>query len=380
MSDATPVVLVVGGGKSTRFGSDKLEIKLGGRSVLERAVAAVAAALPEAPLVLAVRTEQVPELSRLWSHRGIRVVAGGARRQDSVRNAFDALNPQDDRVVVIHDGARPFVPAGDVKAVVAAAARHGAAVLTASLVDTVKRVDASGSIVETVPREQLVRALTPQAFRADLLRVAWRRVGEENWTDEAALLEAAGFPVQGVPGDPRNTKITRREDLHMMAGVISATVRSGLGVDVHPFDPTRPLRLCGVELEGEVGLAGHSDADVALHAISDAIFGVCGAGDIGVHFPPSDPRWRGAASDQFLFRAMELAEEAGWRVVFCDLTLLAEQPRIAPYRDRLRSNLARLLEVEPDAVGLKATTCEGMGFVGRREGMVAMALVTLERS
>jgi len=372
-------VLVVGGGASSRFGSDKLSRPLGGRTVLERAVAAVTAPLPGAAVVLAVRAEHVAELSRRWAPLGVRVVAGGLRRQDSVRRAFEALDPADDTLVVIHDGARPLVSGDDVRAVVAAAAQCGAAVLTASLVDTIKRIDASGLIIGTLPREELGRALTPQVFRAGLLRRAWAQVGDGSWTDEAGLLEIAGFPVRAVPGDPGNTKITRREDLGMLAGAFAPRYRTGFGIDVHPFDPERPLWLCGVRLDGEAGLSGHSDSDVALHAITDAILGACGAGDIGLHFPPSDPQWRGAPSDQFVVRALELAGEAGWRVVHCDLTLLAEVPRINPHRDRLRGRLAELLDLDLGDIGLKATTTEGLGFVGRREGMTAMALVTLER-
>lgn len=380
MSDVPVAVLVVGGGVSSRFGADKLEIRIGGVTVLERAVAAARAPFPDAPVVLAVRAEQVPGLTERWALHGVRVVAGGMRRQDSVRNAFEALSPDDSTVVVIHDGARPFVPAEDVAAVAAAAGRDGAAVLTAPLVDTIKRLGEAGRVAETLPREQLARALTPQAFQAGVLREAWRCAGETSWTDESALLETVGIPVRTVPGDPRNIKITRREDVAMLTGVMPPSVRTGMGVDVHPFDPARPLWLCGVHLEGEEGLAGHSDADVALHAVTDAVLGACGAGDIGEHFPPSDPRWRGAASDRFLARALELAAGRGWKVVHCDLTLLAERPRIGPHRDRLRSRLAELLGLEAEALGLKATTTEGMGFVGRAEGIVAMALVTLERA
>ena len=374
-------VVVVGGGTSSRFGADKLAVRIGDRTVLEAAVAAVAAFRPEAPVVLALLPERVAEAREAWQRRGVQVVAGGARRQDSVRNAVEALAPSDETVVLVHDGARPFVPEADVRRVAAAAAQVGAALLVTPVAETVKQIGPDGLVAGTVPRDGLARALTPQAFRAGVLRAAWRQAGETTvWTDESALVEAAGMPVRAVPGDPRNIKITRREDLAMVSGWISGGVRTGLGVDVHPYDPARPLWLCGVELVGEVGLAGHSDADVALHAVTDGILGGCGAGDIGEHFPPSDPRWQGASSDQFLLFALELAGNAGWRVVHCDVTLLAEQPRIGPHRDRLRGRLAELLGLRTSAVSLKATTTEGLGFVGRQEGMVAMAVVTLERA
>jgi 2-C-methyl-D-erythritol 4-phosphate cytidylyltransferase/2-C-methyl-D-erythritol 2,4-cyclodiphosphate synthase len=181
-----------------------------------------------------------------------------------------------------------------------------------------------------------------------------------------------------VAGDPRNVKVTHPEDLETVSGVLPGRVRVGQGVDVHPFAPGRPLWLCGVELRGETGLAGHSDADVALHAVTDAVLGACGAGDIGEHFPPSEERWRDAPSEVFVRHALELAEDRGWRITSCDLTLLAEAPRIGPHRPAMRARLAELLGLAVEQVNLKATTCEGMGFVGRGEGIVALSVVTLE--
>jgi 2-C-methyl-D-erythritol 4-phosphate cytidylyltransferase/2-C-methyl-D-erythritol 2,4-cyclodiphosphate synthase len=378
MTDSPVAIVVVAAGSSTRFGKDKLEAPLGGGTVLDRAVASVRAAFPEAPLALVVRGDHVDAARTRWESQGVLVVAGGAHRQDSVRNGFAALDPPDDAVVVIHDGARPFVPAGDVARVVEAAAEHGAAILAAPLVDTVKRLRSDGSVETTVPREKLARALTPQAFRAGVLRRAWEAVGDAVWSDEAALVERVGGRVMAVSGDPRNVKLTHPEDLEAVAGVFSTPLRVGQGVDVHPFAPGRPLRLCGVELPGERGLAGHSDADAALHAVTDAVLGGCGGGDIGEHFPPSDERWRDAPSELFVRRAVEIARECGWRPAGCDLTLLAEVPRIAPHRRAMRERVAELLGLAADRVNVKATTSEGMGFVGRREGLVAFAIVTLE--
>ncbi len=378
MTEPEVVVIVVAAGASTRFGSDKLEAQLGGRSVLERAVAAVRAPFPHAPLALVVRAEHVEEARARWEAPGLRVVAGGARRQDSVRNGFEALAPADDAVVVIHDGACPFVPEGDVARVAAAAAESGAALLVAPVVDTVKRLRPDGTVEATVPRDRLARALTPQAFRAAVLRGAWDAAGDAFWTDEAALVERQGGAVAAIHGDARNVKVTHPDDLAIVAGVFPAKTRAGQGVDVHPFAAGRPLWLCGVRLEGETGLAGHSDADVALHAVTDAILGGCGCGDIGEHFPPSDERWRDAPSELFVRHALALARERGWRVAGCDVTLLAEVPRIAPHRAAMRGRLAGLLGLPLDDVNVKATTGEGMGFVGRKEGIVALALVTLE--
>ncbi|MFH1177176.1 MAG: 2-C-methyl-D-erythritol 2,4-cyclodiphosphate synthase, partial [Acidobacteriota bacterium] len=347
-------------------------------TVLERAVAAVREPLGGVPCVLVTRPAEVARLAAQWELLGVKVVAGGARRQDSVRCGFAALAPTDDEIVLIHDGARPFVPPVDVQAVVAAAAEVGAALLVAPVVDTVKRVNEDGSVAGTVARERLARALTPQAFRANVLRHAWATAGEGEWTDEAAIVETVGGEVRAVPGDPRNVKVTRPEDLRMVAGLFPATIRVGQGIDVHPFAPGRRLVLCGVELPGETGLAGHSDADVALHAVVDAILGAAGAGDIGEHFPPSEEQWRDAASERFVQRALELAAERGLRPAHCDVTILAERPRIAPHRERLRARLAELLGLELASVNLKATTTERLGFIGRGEGIAALALVTLE--
>ncbi|MDD5563790.1 MAG: 2-C-methyl-D-erythritol 2,4-cyclodiphosphate synthase [Thermoanaerobaculaceae bacterium] len=380
MTEPEVAVVVVAAGSSTRFGADKLGVVVAGQSVLERAVGAMRAALPAAPLVLVVRPDQVESAGTLWGPRGVLVAPGGARRQDSVRNGFAALAPDDDTVVVVHDGARPFVPAGDVARVVAAAAAGGAALLVAPVVDTVKRLRTDGTVDATVPRDKLVRALTPQAFRAGVLGAAWADAGDAHWTDEAALIEGRGGSVAAVAGDARNVKVTQPDDLALVAGFLGRRTRVGQGVDVHPFAPGRALWLCGVELAGETGLAGHSDADVALHAVADAILGACGAGDIGEHFPPSEERWRDAPSELFVRRASTLAGERGWRVSACDLTLLAEAPRISPHRAAMRSRLAGMLDLAPEDVSVKATTCEGMGFVGRREGIVAFALVTLEPS
>ena len=346
--------------------------------MLERAVEAVRGPLPGAVCVLVVPQERVSQLAPQWAARGVTVTAGGAARQDSVRAGVTALSLAEEDVVVVHDGARPFVPAEDVHAVVRAAHVAGAAVLGAPVADTLKRVAEDGRVAATVAREGVVRSLTPQAFRVGLLRRAWAQAGAGQWTDEAALLEAQGVAVVVVPGDPRNLKVTTPQDLDLLRGLYPRAVRVGQGIDVHPFAPERELWLCGVPLEGEIGLAGHSDADVVLHAVTDAILGACGEGDIGVHFPPSDERWRGASSVTFVQHALELAGRRGWRVAHCDVTVLAERPRLAPWRGRLLASLAGILGVEPGAVSLKATTCEGLGFIGRGEGIQAFAVVTLQ--
>ena len=370
-------IVVVAAGSSSRFGTDKLAVRLGGRSVLERAVASVRAAFPAAPVVLVVRPDDVEEESVRWRAAGVRVVAGGPRRQDSVRLGCEALDLPGSTVVLIHDGARPFVPVADVCAVAAAGAATGAALLVAPVVDTIKRVSRD-CVAATIPRADLARALTPQAFRVEVLRDAWAEARAGEWTDEAALVEVAGGRVAAVAGDPRNIKVTRPTDIDALRAHFPRRTRIGQGVDVHPFAAGRPLWLCGIEIPADVGLVGHSDADAPLHAVTDALLGAVGAGDIGEHFPPSDERWRGAASDVFVRHAVSLAAAAGATVTHCDVTILAEAPRISPHRHAMRARLAELLGVEVADVSVKATTCEGLGFVGRREGLAAMAVVTVE--
>lgn len=370
-------IVVVAAGASRRFGADKLAQPLGGRTVLERAVEAVRAPLGDAPCVLVVAPARVAELGAAWANRGVRLVAGGAARQDSVRSGVEALGLGDEDLVVVHDGARPFVPAADVLAVVEAARERGAAVLAAPVADTLKRVGEDGWVVETLVRRGVFRSLTPQAFRVGELRRAWAGAGKGEWTDEAALLESVGARVAVVEGDGRNLKVTTPHDLDLLRGLYPPCLRVGYGVDVHPFAEGRELWLGGVHLEGEVGLAGHSDADVVLHAVTDAILGACAGGDIGVHFPPSDERWRGAPSAQFVRHALAVAAAQGLRLTHCDVTVLAERPRLAPWRERLVASLADLLSVPREAVNFKATTCEGMGFIGRGEGIQAHAVVTM---
>lgn len=377
MSAPTIAVIVVAAGESSRFGADKLASRLGAHSVLDEALGAMRRAFPAAPTVVVVRRSELDSARAELAPAGIAVAPGGLRRQDSVRAGFGVLEPGDDTVVVIHDGARPFVPVGDARAVTAAAADTGAALLVAPVVDTLKRVGRHAEVEATVSREGLHRALTPQAFRAEVLRRAWEAAPLDEWTDEAALVEACGQRVSAVVGDGRNVKVTRPSDLDALRPLFSAAVRIGHGLDVHRFAAGRRLVLAGIEIPAERGLLGHSDADAVLHAVTDAILGACGAGDIGEHFPPSDERWRDAASALFVTRAVELAAARGWRPAQCDVTVLAEAPRLAPHRQAMRSSLGALLGLDPGDVSVKATTCEGLGFVGRGEGLTAMAVVTL---
>jgi 2-C-methyl-D-erythritol 4-phosphate cytidylyltransferase/2-C-methyl-D-erythritol 2,4-cyclodiphosphate synthase len=299
-------------------------------------------------------------------------VEGGASRQHSVLNGLEALAAQPPDLVAIHDAARPFVRPADIAACLKAVSAPGVdgAVLGVPLADTLKRVDGGGAISETVPRAHLWRAQTPQVFRFAALLAAHRGaapLGASDataLTDDAAVAERAGLRVVMVAGHDDNRKITTAQDLQQAA---TMETRTALGFDVHGFGPGNAVMLAGVAIPHAQALAGHSDADVALHALTDAVLGAVGAGDIGKHFPPSDPQWRGASS-----------EAAGGRIVHLDLTLICEAPRIGPHREAMVESIARIAGVGRDRVSVKATTTEGLGFTGRREGIAAQAVATVE--
>ncbi len=308
-------------------------------------------------------------------------VAGGASRRESVARGLEALaaGPAAPGWVMVHDAARPLVSSAVIERVATALRFAPAVVPVVPVFDTVARV-AAGRITELVPREAMVRVQTPQGFDFQLLRRAHREVAGEA-TDDASLVRALGVEVATVPGDPANLKLTTPEDFAFAERLLAGRpqgprFRTGLGYDVHAFAEGRPLVLCNVTIPHERGLAGHSDADVALHALTDAILATVGADDIGSHFPPSDPRWRDADSRHFLARALELLHRAGGQLEHVDLTLVCERPRIGPLRARLRRRLAQLLGLPESRISLKATTTEGLGFTGRGEGMAAWAVVT----
>jgi 2-C-methyl-D-erythritol 4-phosphate cytidylyltransferase/2-C-methyl-D-erythritol 2,4-cyclodiphosphate synthase len=281
--------------------------------------------------------------------------------------------------VLIHDGARPFPDAALIGRVIEGLDEAPAAIPALPLGDTVKRVE-EGRIRETVDRSQLWRAQTPQGFHFDAILAAHRQMAGHVLTDDAAVAEAAGIAPLIVAGSQENLKVTTAEDLaaaerHLAAG--RGDVRVGQGFDVHPFGPGDHVMVCGVAIPHEVAPVGHSDADVGLHALTDAVLGAIGAGDIGMHFPPSDPRWRGASSDRFLAYAATLVRERGGAIAAVDITIICERPKIAPYRDRMIERLAEILEISPGRVSVKATTTERLGFTGRGEGIAAQAVATV---
>jgi 2-C-methyl-D-erythritol 2,4-cyclodiphosphate synthase/2-C-methyl-D-erythritol 4-phosphate cytidylyltransferase len=311
-------------------------------------------------------------------------VAGGARRRDSVAAGLAEVGDAID-IVVVHDAARPLVSAGLIERTVAAAAAHGAAIAALPALDTVKR-GVEGRVVGTLPRGDIFLAQTPQAFRVGVLREALALAPETEATDEAMLAELAGHPVHLVQGEVRNLKITTPEDLAMAERLLAGTgggvagLRIGNGYDLHRLVEGRPLVLGGVHVPFDRGLDGHSDADAVCHAITDALLGAAGAGDIGRHFPDTDPTWRGADSLTLLARAAELLREAGCTVVSIDTVIVAERPRLAPFVDQMRARVAGAVGVEPDRVGIKGKTNEGVDATGAGEAIAVYAVALVARS
>lgn len=314
-------------------------------------------------------------------------IAGGARRQDSVRLGLEALAEGDaPSAVLIHDAARPFAGGDLIARVIAGLAQHAGALPCLPVTDTLKR-GAEGRVSGTVDRAELWRAQTPQGFRFDAILAAHRAAAQDStleFTDDASVAEWYGLDVALVEGAEDNLKLTTPEDiaradalLRRESGRGAGQTRVATGYDVHAFGPGDGVTLCGVRIPHDRALSGHSDADVALHALTDALLGTIGAGDIGVHFPPSDARWRGAASEIFLKHAASLLAERGGRIVHADISLICEAPRIGPYRDAMCARIAALLGLARDQVSIKATTNEGLGFIGRGEGIAAIATATV---
>ncbi len=333
-------------------------------------------------VVLVVAADQI-EMARqaLPPSPRLRIVAGGETRTASVRAALTAIEAVEVEAVMIHDAARPLITGNHIESLLTALEIADGALLAEPVSDTLKRADPEGLIVGTTDRENLWRAQTPQAFGREKLLAAYASWPEgAAATDDAAIVEQAGGRVVLVPGDPILMKITHAEDwlmIERLAGEARIT-RVGQGFDAHRFGPGDRVWLCGVEIQHSASLIGHSDADAGLHALTDAILGAIGEGDIGDHFPPTDPQWQGAASDKFLIHAMEIVRARGGRLINIDVTLICEQPKIKPHRQAMRERLAGLLDLPLDRVSVKATTTEGMGFTGRGEGLAAQALATIE--
>jgi 2-C-methyl-D-erythritol 4-phosphate cytidylyltransferase / 2-C-methyl-D-erythritol 2,4-cyclodiphosphate synthase len=381
--------IVAAGGRGARLGAGvpKQLLTIGGESILRRSVRLFAAHERIDEIVVVLPPDLAADVTADLDVPGkpLTVVSGGARRQDSVRNGFDAVRGRAD-VVVIHDAARPFASADLISRTIDAAIESGAALAALPASDTVKlsRAAADGDrvVVErTMPRARVFLAQTPQAFRVDVLAAAIDAGrGDALATDEAALAESAGFPVTIVAGEPTNLKITTMTDLNAakaVAGREAAAARSrvGIGYDLHRLVEGRPLILGGVTVPAEKGLAGHSDADVLAHAITDAVLGAVARGDIGRHFPDTDPRWKGASSMAMLAHAVALAGEAGFDIVNVDAVVIAERPKLAPHLEAIRASLAAVLGIDTARVAVKGKTNEGVDAIGRGEAMAVHAVV-----
>jgi 2-C-methyl-D-erythritol 4-phosphate cytidylyltransferase/2-C-methyl-D-erythritol 2,4-cyclodiphosphate synthase len=310
-------------------------------------------------------------------------VLGGATRQASVRAGLEALEARRPEFVLVHDAARPFASPALVERAIAAARKAGAAIPAIPVADTVKTVDTAGIVTGTLARDGLRIVQTPQAFKFDTLMAAHRRAqaaSRDDFTDDAALAEWAGLKVATFEGEVANVKLTTAEDFQRAEAAHLAElsdVRTGFGFDVHQFAAGDHVMLGGVRIPHEQSVTGHSDADVVLHALVDAILGALADGDIGVHFPPSDPQWRGASSDRFLTFAVERVKARGGRIAHVDITVVCEAPRIGPHRDAMRARIAEIAGIVSARVAVKATTSERMGFTGRGEGIVAFANATV---
>lgn len=386
---AQVAAVVVAAGRGVRAGGDlpKQFRRIGGATVLSRTLCM----LVDVPMLGLVQPVIRSEDQTLFAEATASIdtnvilppVAGGTTRQASVRAGLEALSSHAPDIVLIHDAARPFASRALAERAIAAAAKTGAAIPGIAVTDTIKRIDCHGLVGETLDRSQLRAVQTPQAFAFAPLLEAHRRAareGRDDFTDDAALAEWAGIKVAVFEGEPGNIKITNAEDF-MRAEAMQAAqlgdVRTGTGIDVHAFGPGDHVIIGGLRIPHTRALTGHSDADVALHALVDAILGALADGDIGSHFPPSDPQWKGASSDHFFTFAVERVMARGGMIAHLDLTIVCEMPKIGPHRDALRANIARLAGIDETRVAVKATTSERLGFTGRGEGIVAYATATV---
>jgi len=379
-------VVVVAAGRGSRAGGElpKQFRPIGGEPVIRRSLSM----LVKHPEIGAVQPVIHPDDVAMFAAAAAELpllphVFGGRTRQGSVRAGLEALARHEPDIVLVHDAARPFTSAALVSRAIAAAEISGAAIPGLPVTDTVKTVDAEGLVDKTLDRNVLRLVQTPQSFVFSALLDAHRRAaaaGREDFTDDAALAEWAGLKVSVFAGEPGNIKITEEGDFARAEAAQFAALgdlRTGTGIDVHAFGPGDHVTLGGVRIAHARALTGHSDADVVLHALTDAILGALADGDIGVHFPPSDPQWRGASSDRFVAFAFDRLAKRGGRIGHIDINIVCEAPRIGPHRDAMRANIARLAGIDAGRVAVKATTSERLGFTGRGEGIVAYATATV---
>lgn len=391
-------IIVVAAGRGERAGASiegpKQYRRIGGRPVIAHTLERFLGWKRSGPIIAVIHRDdhELFENMRLSLNNGnkIRTVNGGATRQQSVLAGLRALSELGASHVMVHDAVRPFLDDDLLNRVATCLDGGNAGVLPAMpMTDTLKRSNADGHVAETVPRAGLFAAQTPQAFALPVILDAHQRAaadGRDDFTDDASIAEWAGIPVQLVEGSADNVKLTVKRDIAMadarlsnaaLLGPALPDVRTGNGYDVHQLEPGDGVTLCGVFILHDQKLKGHSDADVALHALTDALLATCGAGDIGDHFPPSDPQWKGAPSRIFLEHAARIVRENGGTIMNADISLIAEAPKIGPHRQAMREKLSEILEITLDRCSVKATTNEKIGFVGRREGIAAIATATV---
>lgn len=390
----TVAALIVAAGRGVRAGGSnalapKQYSEIGGAPMLARAISAFASHPRVGSVQVVINPADTARYAGAASQFGTRLlppVAGGEERQDSVRAGLEALVAEAPDRVLIHDAARPFVDAGLIDRVVTALESHAGALPALPVTDSLKRAH-DGKLTGSIDRASLFRAQTPQGFEFNAILAAHRaaaKAGQAKFTDDAGIAEWFGLDVVLVEGSEENRKLTTAADisqaderLRLKAQGAAGSVRIGTGYDVHAFGPGDAVILCGVRIPHPKKLVGHSDADVGLHALTDALLGAIADGDIGVHFPPSDARWRGASSDMFLRDAASRVTARGGKVDHVDITFLCEAPRIGPHRDAMRARIAEILGLDTGQVSIKATTNEGLGFIGRSEGIAAMATATV---
>jgi 2-C-methyl-D-erythritol 4-phosphate cytidylyltransferase/2-C-methyl-D-erythritol 2,4-cyclodiphosphate synthase len=373
----TVTALIVAAGKGERLGGDlpKQYRSIGGKPVLRWAVEAMAShpSIDRVRVVIGPGQDDLAKDSIGDIPVGALIV-GGAERSDSVLNGLQAIG---EGTVLVHDAARPFCPPAVIDRLLDALEGSDGAVPVLPVSDTLA---SGGSTLDApIDRKGLFRVQTPQAFHVEDLIYAYEEAGRAPATDESTIMLAAGLKVATVEGDPMLEKLTAQADWDRAGAILASRLvpRTGMGFDVHAFAGEGPIMLGGIAVPHSRGLAGHSDADVALHAITDALLGAAGLGDIGEHFPPSDPQWKGAASDLFLRHAAELVRERGGIIDHVDVTIIAEEPKVGPHRSAIRQRIAEIMGVALDQVSVKATTTEGLGFTGRREGMAAQAVASI---
>ena len=390
-SSADIAVVLVAAGRGERAGPStdgpKQYRKIGGRPTISWTIEALLAHARIREIVAVIHEDDNDLFDNAWpaGNPRVRHVLGGATRQASTRLGLLSLQNDPPRYVMVHDAVRPFIDAGLLHRILAALEDGSGVIPALPLSDTIKRRDGNGWVMETVPRADLFGAQTPQAFPFALLLAAHDTAfqnGKLDLTDDASIAESAGMRVRIVEGSPDNLKLTLKRDIYMADLKLKHTtslpdVRTGNGYDVHALVPGDHVTLCGVRIGHDASLSGHSDADVALHALTDALLATRGAGDIGTHFPPTDVKWKGAPSSIFVEHAAGLVREGGGRIANVDITLICESPKIGPHRAAMTASVATMLNIAPERVSVKATTNESLGFIGRKEGIAAIATASV---